>query len=200
MGRVKLGSMVPCARACPEGIPHAKILFQRPGPMRWSDYQNDNWPRLPLETLGQDSKRWHEPFSGHKGPTPFLIHLDIANVNRTNLNWTIWKLCTPPYTKWSPALTLCLLVYLKCMNKSSCQVLDNSWIRWKCWLFTFTRDSASWHAGIFAIKNESASIANVPLRYCFYGGHDRMALSCSYGLWLEVVGCNLARSGNHSLG
>lgn len=86
------------------------------------------------------------------------------------------------------------------MDKSSCQVLDNSWIRWKCWLFPFTSDSASWHVGIFAIINGSALIANVPLRYCFYGGHDRMSLSCSYGLWLEVAGCNLARSGNHSLG
>lgn len=86
------------------------------------------------------------------------------------------------------------------MDESSCQVLDNSWIRWKCWLFPFTSDSASWHAGIFAIINGSALIANVPLRYCFYGGHDRMSLSCSYGLRLEVAGCNLARSGNHSLG
>lgn len=83
------------------------------------------------------------------------------------------------------------------MDKSSCQVLDNSWIRWKCWLFPFTSDSASWHVGIFAIINLSAVI---PFRYCFHGGHDGMALSCSYGLWLGVAGSNLVRSGNHSLG
>lgn len=30
MGRVILGGIVPCAQSCPEGISHAKILFQRP--------------------------------------------------------------------------------------------------------------------------------------------------------------------------
>ncbi len=63
----------------------------------------------------------------------------------------------------------------------------------------FTSESASWHAGIFAIINGNALIANIPLIYWFHGSHDRMVLSCSYGLWLEVAACNLARSGNHSL-